>query len=814
MATKKKNDKLVINQIVIKAPTRKSSDVGEWRTALQSADQGRVKRLYDLFEDLTIDGVLADAIEKRILAVTNSPLTFQNAEGQEVPEMVTVIDSPAFEELLTTIMHRIIYGRSGGEFDFREGFQFYPFPAKHINMNLHRILFNDAGEEGVSYLDDDHLLILGKPRNFGLLLKAAPLAIWKRGGFGDYAQWLEIFGMPQRIGKYSSYDPESRKLLEQALEQAGSAPWVVIPKESEVETTNNTGSGSSGSAYNEFRKACNEEILITFLGQTLTTVQNDTGARSLGEVHKEVEEGKNRADMRYVQRVLNYQVLPLLEKRGFPVNGGKFVFPEAAEQLTVSDIVQLSDIIEIPASFLHDKYSIPVPQDGEIIARRNSPMSSMMDPGPISQADRSFWKGLFDFFALAPRVGASSTALRTGNLNLSDDTLKDRIIKHSVEEGGFYPELFDFVRFNLLTGLDTPPTRLADLGFTYNYQDDAFRTAQELNLFHFSAGKTLAEIQKLNEIYRKSSSYEDFRKEASQVVDTFNETWQRTEWQTAGLISASTSTYNRLMQKTKLFPNWQYKTVGDDKVRPEHRLLDDIVLPANDPRWDKIYPPNGWKCRCYVVAKMAGEVDDSYIEQSRRIVDEYIASPEFKKIAAQGFGVNRAKVPEVYSENQAYINKFPQQASRLLNNVNYHTYGLKSYEAMRSAADMKLPEYAGSMKDFVDNTSKENNIPLVRDYNNRLVRFDENAKGDAKLLKAATEALSNPDEVWINNYKSKLFDQFVILKYYSDQVMAVVAGIERGVVYRVSSYFIAEEIGRKYDLRHGLLIKRPKNPTK
>ena len=71
-------------------------------------------------------------------------------------------------------------------------------------------------------------MVLGKKRNFGLFLKTAPYAIWKRGGFGDYAQWIELFGMPQRVGKYSSYDPESRRLLVEAMEQAGSAPWIVI----------------------------------------------------------------------------------------------------------------------------------------------------------------------------------------------------------------------------------------------------------------------------------------------------------------------------------------------------------------------------------------------------------------------------------------------------------------------------------------------------------------------------------------------------------------------------------------------------------
>lgn len=161
-----------------------------------------------------------------------------------------------------------------------------------------------------------------------MLLKAAPYAIYKRGGFGDWSQWIELFGMPQRIGKYNTYDPESRKLLEEAFDKAGSAPYVVIPKEADVETKE--GGTGSGSSYNEFRQANNEEMLITILGQTMTTVQGEKGARSLGEVHKEVEEGKNKSDLRYVQRVLNQRYspcwrregIPLLAESSFPQSGG------------------------------------------------------------------------------------------------------------------------------------------------------------------------------------------------------------------------------------------------------------------------------------------------------------------------------------------------------------------------------------------------------------------------------------------------------------------------------------------------------------
>src|SRR5690554_4960829 len=344
-----KQQQTVVNQLIIKAPTRKINDVGSWRNALKSADGGRLNTLFDLYEDLYIDGVLSDSVDKRISAVTNSEITFQNAKGEEVDEIADLIDTLDFEEVLTQIMHVRFWGRAALEFDFTDGFKATELPKKHIDLEREMILIEPGADTGIPYTDDDNILVLGKKKDFGLFLKTAPYAIYKRGGFGDYAQWLELFGMPQRVGKYNSYDTESRRLLEQAMESAGSAPYIVVPKEAEIETTNNTGSGSSGTSFNDFRKACNEELLITVLGQTLTSVQGDKGARSLGEVHKEVEEGKNRSDLRFAQRILNQKLLPLLELRGFPVTGGRFVFPKAAQELTVNEVVQLTDILDIPA---------------------------------------------------------------------------------------------------------------------------------------------------------------------------------------------------------------------------------------------------------------------------------------------------------------------------------------------------------------------------------------------------------------------------------------------------------------------------------
>ena len=66
------------------------------------------------------------------------------------------------------------------------------------------------------------------------------------------------------------------------------------------------------------------------------------------------------------------------------------------------------------------------------------------------------------------------------------------------ETGKFDASCSRFIATDFLSGVQSAFKRSmnhADVRFAYGLQDDAFITALEMNLFHFSAGKTLAEIQ-------------------------------------------------------------------------------------------------------------------------------------------------------------------------------------------------------------------------------------------------------------------------------------------------------------------------------
>lgn len=817
MAKKQKTESLVVQQIVIQAPQRRVYNVGDWRAALKSADSGRVKFLYDLFDDILIDGVLADAIDKRIEAVLNADLNFVTADEKEDEQISALIESSAWENLLRTIMHQRFYGRSACEFSFAEGFKVTPIKAKYIDLKNQNIFLDDIGSKVVSYQDHPLILTLGALYDYGLLLKAVPYAIYKRGGFGDYAQWIELFGMPQRIGKYNTYDPKSRQLLEEAFEKAGSAPYLVIPKEAEIETLTHTQS-SGNSSYDEFRKANNEEMLITILGQTLTTVQGERGARSLGEVHLEVEASKHASDIRFVQRVLNERVRPILERRGFNLKGGRFVFPKEAEPLSVDELVELSELIEIPASYIHEKYSIPQAKDGEQIARKQSTevIEVQKNAGNSQQEeiknsdDRNFFKRLWDFFVAAPQVGAVTGTIRTKDAT----TLDERLIARTPNKSGFDTGLFEYLSNDLIKAFRIglkEPIENADIDIQYSLRDDAMKTAMEMNLFRFSAAKTLAEIQELNQIFRNSKSYSEFEKRAKAICEKFNKIWQRTEYDTALLAAESASNYQRLIQKARIYPYWQYRTIHDGRVRLSHKKLDGIVLPAGDPRWDKIFPPNDWNCRCRIKPLLKSEFSGN-ISEMRERVDEWMESDEWSRAEANGWGINRAKQGLVYAENQFYTNILTKRNQGILNNLNHADYGLPTIEECIKSATEEMPIYEG--------TAKEWHIEhrFLFDYLGRRILVPENVfnnhtndgytqKGRVKLLAAVIDTLRHPNEIWINDYKNK-WGNINFIKYYNNKVITVLCR-SNNLEYSVSTWFdifISQKTANKY--RRGLLVKK------
>ncbi len=59
--------------------------------------------------------------------------------------------------------------------------------------------------------------------------------------------------------------------------------------------------------------------------------------------------------------------------------------------------------------------------------------------------------------------------------------------------------------------------------------------------------------------------------------------------------------WERIEESKALLPYLVFTTVGDSRVRLEHRAWDGVCLPVDDPWWSTHYPPCGWGCRCTVI---------------------------------------------------------------------------------------------------------------------------------------------------------------------------------------------------------------------
>lgn len=833
----------IYNQILVQPLRRGINDIGSWKSALRAADIGLRSQLYDLYEEVLIDGVVTDAISKRIDSITDCDINF-TINKNEVPVINELMDTIEFEEMLKEIMWSLFKGISLDEFNFTDGLQFHSIPRKHILPKKKEIILQTCDTSGISYADNDQMIQWGNADDLGLLLKVAPYMIYKRGGFGDYAQFVELFGMPQRIGKYNSMDEQSRRLLIRAFEEAGSAPYLVIPKESEVTQTTLSGS-VNGALYNDFRNACNEEILITILGQTMTT--KDGASLSQSKVHMEVQEKKHRSDRRFVIRMLNKYFVPLLERRGYPVHGGKFSFVDKKDEIKVDELKTLSTMVPVPHSYVYEKYGIPQPKEGEPVVSPEQPGAAtgeevkpgekpVAKPGdakkeekePVKNADheRNFFIRLWDFFVAAPRDGA------TGEVRMSDASLDEELIigVSGGEIETFHSALFEFIAADLLNAIQPTFEELVkntDTSIAYNASDDVFRTAMETNLYHFSAAKTLAEIQELNRLFRESKNFNEFHRRAKEVTNVFNKTWQKTEYDTALLSAEAASNYRRLMSKVRTFPYWEYRTAGDEKVRASHELLNGMTLHYSDARWNKLFPPNDWRCRCRVVPRMAYEVKPETLAEMKQRADDYIGAPEWKQAAAQGWGVNRGKTGEVFSANQMYIRKFPNQAARHLNQLTADKWGMESVPKQMAKAEQVIPVQAQPAPVVWEQAASEGVISLP-DYRGRTIvlekkQFDSHTTGkgsDDRIVywDAMLETLLHPDEVWLNDdIKKNVYDTYSLLRYYQDGVIVANYRIEDDKLVLKTWYLMrtTQDPNKRIDLkkiwdkrRRGLLIKK------
>lgn len=372
MALSEKNkDKkdIVVNELTIRSADRSHKDIDTWRAALRSAESVQFPnrcRLYDLYDDILLDGHLSGVISKRIDSVLNKTLSFER-KGKKVEALDDLIQSNEFRDVMRTLMLTPFWGISGIEFIPGRTLAFKKIPRKHIKPDLGIIAYEQNGNEGIPYADLNNVWVIGDTDDLSILLKCAPYALYKRGNMADWSQYIEVFGQPVRIIYYDAYDAQTKNELKKVLDESGSSLAMMIPKQAEFEMRDGKYNNGDGKLQDTFKDALNAEMSVLVLGNTETTISSDASGYAQSKVHAGQQLEITMSDMIYTMNLLNSaRFLSVLRSYGYPVAEGRFRF---SKDIDIAYLKQRMDIDTLLASkiaigddYWYDTYGIPKPE--------------------------------------------------------------------------------------------------------------------------------------------------------------------------------------------------------------------------------------------------------------------------------------------------------------------------------------------------------------------------------------------------------------------------------------------------------------------
>lgn len=393
--TKNKPDEAyIIHDLTIVSPDRSSKDIGKLKESVVSAESvyypNRVL-LYDLYHDiLSMDGFLRGIIQKRIDAVLNKKLKFLKKGGKQDDDLTDLIKSEKGRDMITLLMESKLWGTSGMEFIIGEELQFKEVPRKHIKPEKGIITKSQYGlseQNGFAYEDMPFVWVVGKKTDLGLLLACSMYAIYKRGTFGDYAQYVEIFGQPVRIMKYDAYDVKTKQELKTLLNDSGSSLAMMIPKQAEFEMLDGKTSNGDGKLQIGLKDACNEEMAIAILGNTETTTSSQSSGYAQSKEHGEQQDELTVSDLIFVENLLNSKKFKqILKSYGYDVDG-KFEFELDLDltklKLRMEIDTFVSQKVPISDDYWYETYGIPKPDNyDELKAKMEAAAQEPDEPEP------------------------------------------------------------------------------------------------------------------------------------------------------------------------------------------------------------------------------------------------------------------------------------------------------------------------------------------------------------------------------------------------------------------------------------------------
>ena len=374
------------------------------RALFDDAESNDIQAQHELFADMEErDSAIAAAFSTRKLAVLGldwriaEPRDASPAEQQLTQAAQSYFDHLAhLDDLLMDLMDAVGHGFAALEITWQlQGSlnmpaRFTPIAQSWFRWDNHDNLLlktpdNPTGEPlwQMGWVVHRHKNRSVQAARGGLFRTLAWLYMFKHYSAHDFAEFLELYGMPSRIGKYGAGATEKEKqTLLRAVAEIGHNAAGIMPEGMMIELHQAAAGTTAGNnPFMTMIEWCEKSATRLILGQTLTSgADGRASTNALGLIHNEVRHDLLVADARRLAQTINRQILePFLRVNfafGEDTRLPQFEFDtrEAADLAAIAEALpKLVDVgVQIPERWARDKLAIPDALDGEMLLGRAS----------------------------------------------------------------------------------------------------------------------------------------------------------------------------------------------------------------------------------------------------------------------------------------------------------------------------------------------------------------------------------------------------------------------------------------------------------
>lgn len=612
----------------------RTKEIKDWQKAVMEAtDPERPRRylLYYIYQNLLRDDDLQATIENRVLPLQMASYKIVDRKGNKVEKAQRLLERTWFQDLRKMCVMSQLQGTLLVDLtekinkDTMEIEEISEVPQCNYIAQVGAILERSTDNQGISYRTggmETYYYQFGKDWDLGLLNVLAMPIYAKKLGFGSWLNYIDLYGIPWLFVVTNRMDTDRRDELYEMMEDMRAARFGVLHSPETVEFGKEV-SGNTTNAFDPFMERCHKIITRLILGQTGTT--NSEAYEGTAEVHEKVEKYRHEADKLLFQYIFNQEIIPRLIKISpvYSVFKGCRLEWDNHETMTLKEYVEA--IKNLAYTFDFDPEKVAEMTGLPITAVKQVTNQGMQEGGNMKNNGQNTGKKNPDDEPEPPQPGKKKEPVRNEGFSQAINTLYygEDHIPHSVSVEAAGLKLSDKIRDRILNrlrskGFDVDKDIEPDLfEHTFSQLDKAldifgkpewgtpdrdFLEALRHSEAVFAAFKTHRQQKELYEQLTdeegKLKSFDQFRKDTEPIIQEYNMTWLRTEYDTAVRRARFAADWKRFEKDKDLYPRLKWlPSVSVDK-REGHRVFYNRVWDADDPFWSTNYPGNLWNCKC------------------------------------------------------------------------------------------------------------------------------------------------------------------------------------------------------------------------